>query len=300
MRVVCTVLALSACADSTPAAIQLTAPDGPIFTAEVQYLAPRVVNAAGETLAAHHVNFLSSVADVASVTPDGHFLCQKAGTTTITATSGPITASTQIICSLVAKIEAPKELKITMGKSIAVPVKALDSSGGEVPGITPFLSSADPNVASTKDFEVTPVSPGSTNVMVKAGAATTTIVVNVQPPEAPAKRLKPMRREAQDSLRWCYLWIEEGAPLGWDCAASIGTMDPTMVVNIENETVILQNTNVHEFGPYQGKLADRTPVSAWLTDVGDGTKKYDCGSLKLSLSVSDKMTYYSVGVPCLD
>jgi hypothetical protein len=173
-------LGLLACQDTTPAAIDLTGPDGPIRSAEPQRLQAAVVNAAGESLEAQQFGWLSGDPARLSVNAQGHFICHKEGAVDLTATNGDLTATLRLHCAVVAELKAPEKISMMVGaEPWAPPIQAFGHGGGEISDAPIELSVADTRVAEVREHKLVGLAQGTTTLSVVSGGASLELPVTV-------------------------------------------------------------------------------------------------------------------------
>lgn len=170
-----------ACSDTKPAALTLTAPAGGVRDTEIRALDAVVTNAAGAKVDGQAIAYLSSAPDVASVSNDGHYVCHKAGTAILTATSGALVQSASVQCVLVARIEAPKTAQLMMGdQPTSIKTRALGADGTDVIGADIQYTSSDSAVVQVDATgAMTAASGGEAQVTIQSGSVATVVDVEV-------------------------------------------------------------------------------------------------------------------------
>lgn len=145
---------------------------------ETLQLSATILDQNGSTLPAATVSWSSSDDLVATVTAAGVVTAASNGSATITATSGPASATVDVIVA-----QAPQSLVVDPdpivlngpADSVRAVARVLDALGSEVPGQTVTWSTLDPAVATVDAGLVTAVAVGTTSI----GATSGTLSVSV-------------------------------------------------------------------------------------------------------------------------
>lgn len=170
-----------ACSDTKPAKLTLTSPAGSVRDTEIRSLDAMVTNAGGTKVDGQTVAYLSSAPDIASVSNDGHYLCHKAGTAVLTATSGALVQSASVLCVLVSKVEAQKTAQLMVGdQPTSIKARALGADGADVMGAELQYTSSDPSVVQVDPTgTMTAASGGKAQITIQAGTAAAVVAVEV-------------------------------------------------------------------------------------------------------------------------
>lgn len=176
----CSSVLLVACQDTVPASIEFSTAAGVILGSEEVPLRAAAKNKKGEVLKETLVTFSSAPADVAVVTQQQGLRCTKSGDVTVTASATPATSNVVFRCRQVAKISAPKEIRLIMPNAAVEPkIVALDSTGKPFGDVAPVLSVQDAAIASVSSSGIEGLKVGRTVLVAKAGDAEASVPVTV-------------------------------------------------------------------------------------------------------------------------
>jgi uncharacterized protein YjdB len=181
---------LFACGDElgppVPAAIVVTPEVPRVLTGGTVQLTAVVVDAAGDEISGHPVTFRSSDPTVLAVDGDGLLASPgPVGSSTITATSGDISAEVEAVVVLPpsALVVSPASLELDTGELQALSVTVTDENGEPVPEAEFSLESDNPAIATVgQEFGsglVTGLAVGSATVTVTSGGRTAEVPVTV-------------------------------------------------------------------------------------------------------------------------
>ena len=115
-----------------------------------------------------------------SVDRRGNLICQKSGDGKVSVTIGGVSASADLRCRLVEKIQAPQVGRVELAVGAFVPaVRVLGKGGVELSDVTLTLTSKSSAVLYPKDNQLVPKSVGSAVIVARAGQAFVEFPVDV-------------------------------------------------------------------------------------------------------------------------
>ncbi|HEX6764780.1 MAG TPA: hypothetical protein VF103_04865 [Polyangiaceae bacterium] len=109
---------------------------------------------------------------LATTSADGTLTCAKSGDGKVTVDVQGVQAGTELRCRLLDRIEADELSTLDLKKGVVVfGARAVDKAGHELSDVPISVSSTNPEVATVKDFQVTPLKVGATTLVARAGSA---------------------------------------------------------------------------------------------------------------------------------
>lgn len=168
-----------ACKGPPPDQVRLELPDL-IVSPDPVHATVHARRGGTSTVTNEKTDFSVTPGDVASVGPDMNLTCRKSGDAKITASIQGVSASTEVKCRLVERIDTGTLplFDITKGP-VTLHASALAKSGVALDDVPIAMSSESPHVASVSSNVLTPLAVGETKVTLTAGAKTATIPVRV-------------------------------------------------------------------------------------------------------------------------
>lgn len=204
---------------SKPADIRWDEPPAQVVSSDPVLLKGRVVDSKGEAIDDIKVSYALSPREIADITPDGVMVCGKAGKVKVTMSAGELVKSLDVLCALVARIEAPADFSLVVGDMpVEVTAKALDADGKEISGVKVQVASADPGVLEVQVGGLVGKTTGTTMVKLSAGS------VNL---DVPVQIIEIGSIEVKDAI---FLTLgKEGMPL----TADVRTIDGQLLKGIK-------------------------------------------------------------------
>lgn len=173
-------LIVAACADNTPARIELATPNVTLSDVTPFDAGARLVNRAGKPLGKPGLTYSASPATVATVGPDGAVTCHTSGSASVVVAGGGQSATFSVICRIAESIDAPRHVRLTLGRVPEVQaIVARDGDGNELPGAPIRATVSDPGVIGYANRTLTPLSVGTAEVGLASGKASARISVAV-------------------------------------------------------------------------------------------------------------------------
>ena len=179
-------------ATATSISISPNAPN--VLVGQQSQLTARVLDQNGSVMTGQSITWSSSAPTVASVSASGLLQGISIGTTSITATSGQLsaTASASVTNVAVASVRVnPTSLSLTAGSTGSVSAQALDANGNVLNGRVVTWSSANPTVATVSNAGVaTAIASGSTTLTATVEGKSAGVATSVNPtPVAPVANI---------------------------------------------------------------------------------------------------------------
>ena len=110
--------------------------------------------------------------ELATTSPDGTLSCTKSGDGTVTVDVQGVQAKAELRCRLVDRLEADDLPPLDMSRgAIVLHARAVDKAGHELADVPISVSSTNPEVATVKDLQVTPIAVGATTLVARASGA---------------------------------------------------------------------------------------------------------------------------------
>ncbi|HEX8850482.1 MAG TPA: hypothetical protein VF761_13205 [Gemmatimonadaceae bacterium] len=133
-------------------------------------LAVRVLDARGHALPDTGVRFEWLSGTLATVSPEGVVMCNRAGDAVVRASLGAVSTDVHLLCRPIQTLRAGSELRFVTGDSAQpIPLEALGLDGMPVSQLAGVATIQDDRVATLTGLRVTPRAPGKTYVTVHVG-----------------------------------------------------------------------------------------------------------------------------------
>jgi hypothetical protein len=158
--------------EETPAALKLELPAVVMSEDPVRAIA-RITDGEGrKRVGEKDYDYSVSPGELASVDRRGNVICRKSGDGRVNVLISGVSASADLHCRLVAKIEAPRVGRVELGQGPFVPaLRVLGKGGAELSDVTLTLTSRSSAVLYPKDNQLVPKSVGSAVIVARAGQA---------------------------------------------------------------------------------------------------------------------------------
>lgn len=133
-------------------------------------LAVRVLDARGHALPDTGVRFEWMSGTLATVSPEGVVMCNRAGDAVVRVSLGAVFTDVHLLCRPIRTLRAWSELRFVTGDSAQpIPLEALGLDGAPVSQLAGVATIQDDRVATLTGLRVTPRAPGKTYVTVHVG-----------------------------------------------------------------------------------------------------------------------------------
>ena len=173
-------LAAAACADKTPARIEVSSPSITLFDRASVPVGARLVNGKGEQLAAPALSYSATPVSRLAVGADGSVSCRESGDGTIVVAGGGQSSSITVSCRIVATIRAPVSTRLILGRAPEpASFEALDDQGRRIDSARITYASSAPLIAKYANGALVPVGLGHASVTATAGGVNATVEVSV-------------------------------------------------------------------------------------------------------------------------
>jgi hypothetical protein len=164
-----------------PAKLDFKLPSAIYSSDDEVRISPSIQNPTGELITDVPVKFDVEPKTVGVITQNGSFRCVKTGEAVVFASSGPAVHSERVLCQLVGRIKAPKELRLILSPEPIDPeVEAFDTDGKILSNLTPQFDVKDSAVVTVENGKLIPRQVGITAVKARAGAKHAIILVEVR------------------------------------------------------------------------------------------------------------------------
>jgi hypothetical protein len=174
------ILSLAACSDKTPSAIAVPQSSLTFYEGQRHPLGAVLTNKAGEHLTAPALTFSSTPADIVVISTTGEVACLKSGDASVLIAGGGQSATVTVACRIVATIDAPKSLRLVLGREPEeLAVTPRDAAGSPMPGVPVTFLSSSPPVVRVVGTKLEPVAVGRAGVQVQSGSASISVPVTV-------------------------------------------------------------------------------------------------------------------------
>ena len=168
--VVIALLIVAACTGAPARIVVGTSDSVVVNNRRAVQLAARVLDARGHALPDTGVRFEWLSGTLATVSPEGVVMCNRAGDAVVRASLGAVFTDVHLLCRPIRTLRALSELRFVAGDSTQpILLEALGLDGTPVSQIAGVATIQDDRVATLTGLRVTPRAPGKTYVTVHVG-----------------------------------------------------------------------------------------------------------------------------------
>jgi hypothetical protein len=173
------VLGVAACADKTPAKINIDEPQV-VTNPNAFTLHAAAVNAKGVAIEGAALSWSGGPADILEVAAGGNLRCAKTGDATLTISAGAVNQRVDVKCRIPVEIGMPPDVQVVLGASPAtVHARAIGEGGKPLDEVAVQLTSSDPSIVEVDGDRVKGIAVGKTHLQATAGGITTVTPVEV-------------------------------------------------------------------------------------------------------------------------
>lgn len=173
-------IALVGCSDNTISKLDPGSFPATIYDNKPIKLSAVAMNKSGKPIPDVQITYQVNPSSIAEIANNGELRCLSSGDATILLNGGGQSSLANIKCRLVAKIEAPKQFSITMGREQAdFQPRIVSEKGDVISDAVVVVKSADEKIVRVENGHLKPVQTGKTYVTYSSGVITTTMDIVV-------------------------------------------------------------------------------------------------------------------------